>query len=202
MIPPNPGPRQRNAAATRAAILESARRHFARESYENVGLREISRDAGVDPALVSRYFGNKESLFREAVRHEGEPMLAGISRDRLAAHMTSLVLDDDLPGAAMDVRIDQLMMLLRSASSPKASQIIRETIDEDILRPIAAELGGDDAELCGSLCLAIMMGLGILRSAMELGPLRQVDRERLRVRVQALMEAGLDCATDIKRQPK
>lgn len=202
MISPNPGVRQRNAAATRAAILDSARRHFARESYENVGLREISRDAGVDPALVARYFGNKESLFREAVRHEGEPMLAGVPRDKLAERLTSLVLDDDAPGAPMEVKIDQLMMLLRSASSPKASQIIRDTIDEDFLRPIAKELGGEDAELSGGLSLAVMMGLGILRSAMEFGPLRDVDLERLRSRVHALMETALDCATDIKRQPK
>ncbi|MCH7861392.1 MAG: hypothetical protein IH998_06825, partial [Proteobacteria bacterium] len=43
MIPPVQAlPRSRNAAATREAILASARKHFARENYENVGLREIA----------------------------------------------------------------------------------------------------------------------------------------------------------------
>jgi AcrR family transcriptional regulator len=57
-------PRPRNAAATRAAILEAATGRFAAESYEQVGMRDIARDVGVDPALISRYFGSKEELFR------------------------------------------------------------------------------------------------------------------------------------------
>ena len=34
--------RQRNAAATRAAILQSARRAFARAGYDGAGVREIA----------------------------------------------------------------------------------------------------------------------------------------------------------------
>ena len=56
-------PRPRNAEATRAAILEAARERFARDSYDDVGMRDIARDVGVDAALVSRYFGSKEDLF-------------------------------------------------------------------------------------------------------------------------------------------
>ena len=68
MNPPNPSaPRPRNAAATQASILQAARTQFARHSYEQVGLREIAAGAGVNVALVIRYFGSKERLFTEAV---------------------------------------------------------------------------------------------------------------------------------------
>src|SRR5919107_2606356 len=60
--------RQKNAAATRETLLLSARRRFLEESYDNVGLRDIARDASVDVALVGRYFGSKEELFREVLR--------------------------------------------------------------------------------------------------------------------------------------
>jgi AcrR family transcriptional regulator len=192
MIPPTQVPRLRNAAATRAAMLDSARRHFARESYENVGLREIAGDAGVDPALVARYFGNKEKLFKEAVRGDDEHIMQGVSRDALATHFVSLILDEeDEDSADKTAKIDRLLILLRSASSPKASQIIREAIDEDILEPVAAVLGGEHAEFRASLCLAVLMGMGILRSAMEIDPLCRVEEGLLRARLTALFAAAL-----------
>src|SRR5215510_12811631 len=59
--------RPRNAAATRAAILASARRAFARAGYDGAGVREIAKGAGVTAMLVNRYFGSKERLFAEVV---------------------------------------------------------------------------------------------------------------------------------------
>jgi AcrR family transcriptional regulator len=59
--------RRRNAAATRGAILEAARRRFAIQGYERAGVREIAADAGVTAALVNRYFGSKEGLFAQAI---------------------------------------------------------------------------------------------------------------------------------------
>ena len=41
--------RTRNAAATRAAILDAASLRFRREGYDEVGMRDIARDAGCDP---------------------------------------------------------------------------------------------------------------------------------------------------------
>src|SRR5215213_11524161 len=60
-------PRGRNAAATRQAILDSARWCFSHDGYDQVGVRDIAARAGADPALVNRYFGSKEGLFAEAV---------------------------------------------------------------------------------------------------------------------------------------
>lgn len=194
MIPPNQAPpRLRNAAATRQAMLASARRHFARESYENVGLREIAGDAGVDPALVSRYFGSKEQLFKEAVRGDDEHIMHGVSREALPAHFATLMIEGKSEDAKdADAQIERLMILLRSASSPKASSIIREAIDEDILEPVAAALGGAEAELRASLCLAVLMGTGILRSALTVAPLSSVGDEALRKRLTALFAAAIE----------
>ena len=64
---PSAQPRPRNAAATRAAILQSAIEHFAGAGYDGAGVRQIAKDAGVTAMLVNRYFGSKEQLFAEAV---------------------------------------------------------------------------------------------------------------------------------------
>ena len=39
----NVAPRPRNAEATRAAILQAATHRFSRESYDDVGMRDIAR---------------------------------------------------------------------------------------------------------------------------------------------------------------
>src|SRR5262245_51459050 len=59
-------PRRRNAEATKAAILGAARERFAADGYERATIRAIAGDAAIDPALVMRYFGNKEKLFAAA----------------------------------------------------------------------------------------------------------------------------------------
>lgn len=56
---------KRNAAETRNRLLQAARRLFATANYVSVGIREIGAEAGVNPALISRYFGSKRNLFLE-----------------------------------------------------------------------------------------------------------------------------------------
>ena len=62
--------RTRNAAATRAAILGSARAAFVRSGYDGAGLREIAETAGVTAMMVNRYFGSKQLLFAEVLEAE------------------------------------------------------------------------------------------------------------------------------------
>lgn len=55
--------RPRRSDATKAAILAAARERFASDGYERATIRAIAADATIDPAMVMRYFGNKEKLF-------------------------------------------------------------------------------------------------------------------------------------------
>lgn len=64
---PPPRSRARDSEATRRAILDSARVHFARNSYDRAGLREIAADAQIDPALIIRMFGSKDILFEQSL---------------------------------------------------------------------------------------------------------------------------------------
>lgn len=65
------GRRRRDAADSRARLLESARTMFAERGYERATVRDIGRAADVDPALIARYFGSKAALYVEALRPAG-----------------------------------------------------------------------------------------------------------------------------------
>ncbi len=188
-------PRLRNAAVTRQAILDAARRHFARESYECVGLREIAGDVGVDPALVCRYFGGKEELFREVLRDEGSGALFdGVAADGLASHLVSLILDASKDGEHAAADLDRLLIVLRSATSPNASAIVYEAIDEIILAPIASRLGTADARLRAALAFTLLMGSGMVRNVMCVNSISDVEEAALRRHLTALFRTALNAA--------
>jgi AcrR family transcriptional regulator len=120
--------RPRNAAATRAAILNAALAAFSRYGYDGIGVREIAQTAGVTGVLVNRYFGSKEELFATTVEiscadHRMFESDSTTLAERLAAKIMAKT------EANVDVEpIDPLLLILRSAPNPRAAEILRESI--------------------------------------------------------------------------
>ena len=55
--------RRRDAGRTRRRLLDAARERFAADGFSSTTVRQVADDAGVDVALIKRYFGSKEGLF-------------------------------------------------------------------------------------------------------------------------------------------
>jgi len=66
---------------TKARILRSAVRLFAKRGFDVVSVREITEDAKVNPAAISYHFGSKEGLIRTAIGL----VFAPVNRERLHA---------------------------------------------------------------------------------------------------------------------
>src|SRR6266581_4742344 len=85
-VPQKGKPTGRRSDTTKAAILAAARQHFAASGYERATIRAIAADAGIDPAMVMRYFGNKEKLFAAAAEFDLRlPDLAAVPRGTLGS---------------------------------------------------------------------------------------------------------------------
>lgn len=54
-------------SGTRDAILDAARDLFAERGYDGASIRAIATAAGVDPALIRHFFGDKDALFAAIV---------------------------------------------------------------------------------------------------------------------------------------
>jgi AcrR family transcriptional regulator len=59
---------------TRARILVSARKLFARNGFDKTSIRAIAAAARVDGALVHHYYGTKQQLFAAAIEIPIDPM--------------------------------------------------------------------------------------------------------------------------------
>jgi AcrR family transcriptional regulator len=184
-------PRIKNAAATREAMLAAARQRFLQESYENVGLRDIARDVGVDVALVGRYFGSKEELFKEVLRvgKKRDWLDPAVPPADLPAYLASLVAEKDHGDRRQHA--EGLLIMLRSASSPQAAEVVREALREDVLEPIARLLPGADPEMRSSLAMSIFIGTTVLTTIMALEPLSGCNPAAMQRHMQRLFEAAL-----------
>lgn len=182
--------RRKCAVTTRGEMLLAARQRFLQESYENVGLRDIARDVGVDVALVSRYFGSKEELFREVLQGgKTDKFDVELPPGGLPAYLASLVAEKD--ESADREHVEKLLLILRSASSPAAAEIVGQAVRGDVLEPLARMLEGPHAAMRASLVLAILLGTTVLRSVMALEPLCDGEQGVVRDRLVRLFETAL-----------
>lgn len=161
--------RTRNAAATRAAILASARAAFARAGYDGAGVREIAEGAGVTAMLVNRYFGSKEQLFAEVVADiMANPIILTektLTSARGGDEMAEALVDITAAGGA---RLDGFQIMCRSAASPAAADIGRQQIEAHYHKALTAALPGPHAAERAALLLAIVAGVQIMRQMIGL----------------------------------
>jgi AcrR family transcriptional regulator len=170
--------RRRGNPDTREAILGASREAFADRGFDGASIRGIATAAGVDPALVHHYFGNKEQLFLESMRVPVDPG-AEISRalaggldgagERLVRAL--LAVWDSPVGAGA-------VALIRSAVSNELfARMLREFLTHAILRRIAKAIDLDPAEAALRLNLVAtqMAGLIVARYIIRLEPLASTD---------------------------
>ena len=150
-----PGARPRNAQVTRSAILDAARACFTESEYEHVGVRDVARRAGVNGALVIRYFGSKLQLFAEAVA--GRFMFDYISDGRSpdSDWIARVVLERKKRGG----RVDAVLALVRSAPDPQAAAILKKGLEEEFIKPLATSLPGNQTPQRAALIHRLPRGL-------------------------------------------
>jgi len=171
-----PGP-----TSTRASILAAAAECFAAHGFDATSMRHVAAAAGVDPALVRRFFGTKEQLFSEvaaalivperalAAVAGGAPDAAG---ERLVRYFLSLLGDVSQPGPFFG--------LIRSAvASEHAAGLMRRLLAEQVLAELAASFRSETAELGAALAASQLVGLAIARYAVRLDALAAADTDDL-----------------------
>lgn len=109
---------------TREALLAAAVEEFTEKGYEGASTRSICARAGVNNALLNRYFGSKESLYRlVAAKHFGE---LGAPLARLADNVRTAA---EWKAALREWIEDFLFMTLPSAEAQiRCAVLFREEI--------------------------------------------------------------------------
>jgi AcrR family transcriptional regulator len=164
---------------SRTAILTAARQLLAAKGYEGTTIRGVAAEAGIDPSMVMRYYGNKDGLFAAAV--DVDLMLptdaAQWPRDGLgeglARHFVSR-----WEGALSD---ELLTMLLRSASTNPAAAERMQTVFRAQVLEFVRDVAPDGPELprrAGMVC-SQLLGLALCRYVLAIPPVVAMDGDTL-----------------------
>lgn len=185
----NAAPRPRNAEATRADILAAARERFAHESYDDVGMRDIAGDVGVDAALVSRYFGSKEDLFTAVLEScsKGEELMEGDRADFGRRVAREVIFEPKNEG-----KLKGLLIMLRSVGSAKAMELVQRTGSDRFFTPFSAWIGGEDAPVRARLAAATIMGMAVSREITGGFSLSPAECERMAARMGGILQDIID----------
>jgi AcrR family transcriptional regulator len=187
--PPEPkkATRQRDAERTRTAILDAAQTLFSTRGFAHTGVRDVAELAGVNSALVSRYFGSKEGLFRATLERviDITPILRDDRRQRFGVDMVAALFhDSDASGP--------LAMMILSAADPAAHAASVELLQTKVIAPLARWLGPPDGE--GRAARLNILWTGFLTS-WKLLPIQPLAGARL-VSTRRWLEAATQVIVD------
>lgn len=141
--------------STAEEIRRCAARRFCRDGYASTSVRAIAADAGVDPALVIRYYGSKEELFLKTLPVQGfwDDMLAGPLQS-LGERLVDFVLS-----RASDEMLRIHTTLVRASDSPAVRARLYEIVDRSFIELLSERLPGPDPVLRARLIAAQVGGL-------------------------------------------
>ncbi|UNO41238.1 TetR family transcriptional regulator [Streptomyces sp. MST-110588] len=171
---PVPG-RPRRSDATRAAILTAARDRFAADGYERATIRAIAKDAGIDPSMVMRYYGNKEGLFAAATEIDIQvPDLTGVPREEVGARLVRHFLER----WEIDERLTGMMRV--GVTNEAGADRMRSVFAEQ-LRPVLATVCPvpQEVDTRAALVASQVLGMALCRYVLRLPPAAELTREEV-----------------------
>lgn len=185
---------------TKEAILESARDAFRKYGYDQVGVRQICSGAGVNCALVNRYFGSKLGLFREALADDTDysELYAGPISD-LGKRLAQFLLEGSIAkksGESLSIDPQRLLLFMRSVGCPEALPVLREALQKKVTSLLANVLPPPFVQEKSALLTSHIFGFLVIHRIVGAACVLQADKEvladQLAHSLQVLIDYGLE----------
>jgi AcrR family transcriptional regulator len=185
--------RRAGDSGSREAILAAARARFASHGYDGATIRAIAGDAGVDPALVHHYFGNKEQLFIAALELPIDPRQVTVQvvkagpRAEMGERMIRFFLHiwgDERSRAPM------LAMIRTAATNEEGARTLRQFATSAILSRVADNTGVPRLRI--EAAVAQMIGIALLRYVIKVEPMASASDEEVIALVAPLIQRIID----------
>ncbi|MGW1062102.1 TetR family transcriptional regulator [Micromonospora rubida] len=191
----DPQRRRRDATRTRQALLDAARRRFTSDGYAATTVRDIADEAGVNVALINRYFASKEGLFEACLGAAGDELrrtTGGVPFTQIPQAIARQIASSgtaDLPS--------ELALLLSSSGDTRADEIrlgVLHYASEQLASAGGRQADEPDSEtilLRAQIVLAAAIGIALLRSSTPLQPLASTTEQDLIAPLRDLTDALL-----------
>ena len=164
------GRRPLGSPDARQAVLDAARELFAGFGFERTTMRAVAARAGVDPALIYHYFGDKDGLLSAALQppEDAAAVFAGVAGavDRAGEELVRRLIGlwEERP----EVREQMLAILRTGLSHERAGRLLRDILSSFILAGLGDVLASDRRELRAALIGSHIGGLMLARYILKI----------------------------------
>lgn len=184
--------RKRNASATQEAILEAARKAFTDHGFDGANLRDIAALAGVNVALISRYFGSKDGLFKTAIidHLKMEEIFAGDLSD-----FGQRIADYFLSHPVKKEGYDPTLAILRSTSSEHSVRVISNALESCFSAVLTDKFPDQDPNVRkakSGMLASVLFGYDMMRRVFQLNSLGEETTEEVRVLLAQSIQSIID----------
>jgi AcrR family transcriptional regulator len=169
-------------------LLNAARKLFGQNGFDRTTVRDVSELAGVDHALIARYFGSKADLYIAALVAEARGDLPGSDFEGLEDMAKGLMsrMDENGLGPVMQA-------LIRSDTSSQIRKAAQDHMARRLVDPMVADpshQGVVEARLRSEVVASALIGVALGRALGWFDELKTVPRERLVEMVTELLDNG------------
>ncbi|MFP3581152.1 TetR family transcriptional regulator [Arthrobacter sp. fls2-241-R2A-200] len=167
---------------SRDDILAAARKLFAEQGFDGTSLRQVAREAAVDPAMVHHFFKGKDELFASSVELPADPavFLADVETSspsrRAEAIVRAVLLLWEGPAH------HGLIAFVRGTlGSTAKTALMREMVNRTILTRLMVGLPGpaQEVRMRGNLVATQVVGLMLVRYVVRLEPIASATQEEV-----------------------
>ena len=163
------GRRPLGSPDARRAVLDAARELFAERGFERTTMRAVAARAGVDPALIYHYFGDKDGLLFAALQppEDAATVFAGLASatDRTGEELVRRLVGlwEERP----EIREQMAAILRTGLSHDRAGRLLRDILSSFILAALGDVLAKDRRELRVALIGSQVGGLMLARYILQ-----------------------------------
>lgn len=151
------------------------------DGYQAVTMRSVAAQAGVDPALISYFFGSKRGLFGAALALSANPpevLLGALHGDpaTMPERVLRALLDTwDDPARGEPLRV----MLVAAVQDDEMARLLREMLEREIVDRLTALLRGVDARHRAAAFGTQLAGVVFARYLLRLEPVATMPADEL-----------------------
>ena len=169
---------------TKELLLNNACKIFWSKGFSNVSVREIAKAAGVDVALIARYFDSKRGLF-EATFQKLKKLEAKDFQS--SQELIEAIVEKFSNGDKNNSEASPLSMILSNADDPEVSEIIKQVQYEYWQKGIEEILGSKHQ---AAMFFGAIMGFCVAQKSLSLDGVGKVGSEMYRSQLRYILETA------------
>ena len=174
--------------ATRAVLLDAARRLFAEKGYADTGTPEIVASAGVTRGALYHHFSDKLELFRAVVEREAEAVAEQIASESMESDsaLEAMLAGADAYFEAMSIPGRARLLLLEGPAIlgvPAMAEVDRRTGGNELRQGLGAVLEGMDSAVVPIDALSAMLSAAFDKAALAVVSGESIDEYKAALRI-------------------